>query len=281
MVELHNAGVVFRRSGKPFVALSGVNLAIEEGERVGIVGGSGSGKTTMARLMLGLQPPSEGDVRFQGQSIVGLPERRMGWLRAAASMVFQDPNSSLNPRMTLREIVGEPLRSPVLRNRRDVPPLTDEVLTQALAGVGLPAEMLARFPHQLSGGQRQRVAIARALISDPALLVADEPVSALDVSVRAQVLNLLTDEVAERQLALVLISHDLSIVRHLCQRVVVVEAGRVVEEGPVADVLDNPSTPTRARSWKPRSRFEQKPGGRGSISRPCGRRMGDREGTAT
>lgn len=243
LVELKGAGVTYQRSGQPFVALHDVDLTIEEGERIGIVGGSGSGKTTMARLMLGLQPPSEGDVTFQGRSIVGLKERDRGWLRAAASMVFQDPNSSLNPRMTLRDIVGEPLRSPVLRNRKDVPPLTDEVLAQALAGVGLAPEMLDRFPHQLSGGQRQRVAIARALISDPALLVADEPVSALDVSVRAQVLNLLTDEVAERNLALVLISHDLSIVRHLCQRVLVVEAGRVVEQGAVAEVLETPRHP--------------------------------------
>jgi ABC-type glutathione transport system ATPase component len=246
LVELRGAGVTYRRAGKPFVALRDVDLVIGEGERVGIVGGSGSGKTTMARLMLGLQPPAAGDVLFQGRSIVGLPERRRGWLRAAASMVFQDPNSSLNPRMTLRDIVGEPLRSPVLKGRGDVPPLTGQVLTEALAGVGLTPDMLDRFPHQLSGGQRQRIAIARALISDPALLVADEPVSALDVSVRAQVLNLLTDEVNERGLALVLVSHDLAIVRHLCERVVVVDRGSVVEQGEVAQVLEAPRHPYTA-----------------------------------
>lgn len=247
IVELRGAEVTYRRAGKPFVALHPADIAIAPGERVGVVGGSGSGKTTMARLMLGLVPPSAGDVLFDGRSIVGLPERQRGWLRAAASMVFQDPNSSLNPRMKLRDIVGEPLRSPVLRGRGDVPEPTIDVLAGALQGVGLSAEMLDRYPHQLSGGQRQRVAIARALISDPSFLVADEPVSALDVSVRAQVLNLLTEEVAQRSLALVLVSHDLAIVRHLCERVLVVERGHIVETGTVTDVLDNPQHPyTRA-----------------------------------
>lgn len=243
LVELHGAGVTYRRAGTPNVALHPADVVIGPGERVGVVGGSGSGKTTMARLMLGLVPPSSGDVRFDGRSIVGLKERERGWLRAAASMVFQDPNSSLNPRMKLRDIVGEPLRSPVLRGRGDVPELTVDVLAAALEGVGLSPEMLDRYPHQLSGGQRQRVAIARALISDPAFLVADEPVSALDVSVRAQVLNLLTEEVSQRSLALVLVSHDLAIVRHLCERVLVIERGHIVEEGAVADVLDNPQHP--------------------------------------
>lgn len=246
LVELRDAEVTYRRSGTPFVALHGTDLAVERGERLGVVGGSGSGKTTMARLMLGLQPPSRGDVLFDGRSIVGLREAQRGFLRAAASMVFQDPNSSLNPRMRLQDIVAEPLRSPVLRGRGDVPHPTRDVIAGALEGVGLAEEMLDRYPHQLSGGQRQRVAIARALISDPALLVADEPVSALDVSVRAQVLNLLSAEVAERSLTLVLVSHDLAIVRHMCERVVVVNAGRIVEEGPVADVLDAPRHPYTA-----------------------------------
>ena len=129
LVELRGAGVTYTRVGKPFVALNPTDLVIEPGERVGIVGGSGSGKTTMARLMLGLQPPATGDVLFEDRSIVGLRERDRGWLRAKASMVFQDPNSSLNPRMKLRHIVGEPLRSPVLRDRKDVPPPTEEVVT--------------------------------------------------------------------------------------------------------------------------------------------------------
>ena len=240
LVELVDAAVTYRRRGTTFTALHGVNLTIAPGERVGIVGGSGSGKTTMARLMLGLVRPAAGDVRFQGRSIVGLPERSRGWLRASASMVFQDPNSSLNPRLTLRGIVGEPLRSPVLRRSADLPTDPDEAAAAALSSVGLGAELLGSFPHQLSGGQRQRAAIARALVADPLFLVADEPVSALDVSVRAQVLNLLNAEVRERSLALALISHDLSVVRHMCERVVVVQAGRVVETGSVEEVLDSP-----------------------------------------
>lgn len=241
LVELRGAGVTFHRSGQPFVALEPVDLVIEPGERVGIVGGSGSGKTTMARLMLGLQRPATGgDVLFQGRSIVGLRERQRGWLRASASMVFQDPNSSLNPRMRLADIIAEPLRSPVLRGRGDVPEATRANLEAAVTGVGLEVGMLERFPHQLSGGQRQRAAIARALISDPSLLVADEPVSALDVSVRAQVLNLLTTEVRTRSLALVLVSHDLAVVRHQCQRMVVIRDGVIVEQGEVGAVLDNP-----------------------------------------
>ncbi len=246
LVELRGAEVTYRRAGHPFVALRDVDFAVDKGERVGIVGGSGSGKTTMARLMLGLQAPSAGDVLVHGRSIVDLPERRRGFLRASASMVFQDPNSSLNPRMRLRDIVGEPLRSPVLAGRIAVSGRRDEAVAEALGSVGIGPEMMDRFPHELSGGQRQRVAMARALISDPDLLVADEPVSALDVSVRAQVLNLLAAEVRERSLALVLVSHDLAVVRHLCERVVVVNEGAIVEQGSVAEVLEHPQHPYTA-----------------------------------
>lgn len=247
LVTMRGAAATYRRSGRTFTALHAVDLMIGKGERVGVVGGSGSGKTTLARLMLGLLKPSAGDVVFDGRSIVGLPERRRGWLRAAASMVFQDPNSSLNPRMRLSDIIAEPLRSPALRGRTDVPSPGREVLADAMRGVGLEVELLDRFPHQLSGGQRQRAAIARALINDPALLVADEPVSALDVSVRAQVLNLLTSEVRERALTLVLVSHDLAVVRHLCQRVLVIDQGMLVESGGVEELLRAPRHPyTRA-----------------------------------
>ncbi len=243
LAELRGAGVTYRRGGAGFVALGGVNLGIEAGERVAIVGGSGSGKTTLARLLLGLVPPTTGDVLFQGRSIVGLKEKDLGWLRASASMVFQDPHSSLDPRMRLRDIVVEPLRSRLLRGRPDVPPPTIDVAAEALRGVDLDAGLLQRYPHQLSGGQRQRLAIARALISEPALLVADEPVSALDVSVRAHVLRILGAQVAERGVALLLISHDLLVVRRMCDRVVVLEQGQVVEQGPVAEVLDSPRHP--------------------------------------
>ncbi len=241
------AEVTYRRSGRPFVALHDVTFHVEAGERVGIVGGSGSGKTTLARLLLGLIPPSAGTVSFKGTRIDGLPERALGELRAGASMVFQDPNSSLNPRMGVGDIVAEPLRSPRLRRRGGLPTPSRDTIAAALEAVGLDPAMADRFPHQLSGGQRQRVAIARALVSDPEVLLADEPVSALDVSVRAQVLNLLADAVAERGLALVFISHDLAVVRHLCQRVVVMQDGRIVEEGAVEDVFAHPQHPYTAK----------------------------------
>ncbi|RMB59037.1 ABC transporter ATP-binding protein [Tessaracoccus antarcticus] len=237
------AEVTYRRSGRPFVALHDVTFRLAPGERVGVVGGSGSGKTTLARLLLGLIRPSAGTVSFRGQRVDGLPERLLGDLRAGASMVFQDPNSSLNPRMEVGDIISEPLRSPRLRRRGDLPEVSPEAVRAALESVGLDPATTSRFPHQLSGGQRQRVAIARALVSDPEALVADEPVSALDVSVRAQVLNLLSDAVTERGLALVFISHDLAVVRHLCERVVVMQQGRVVEEGAVDDVFADPRHP--------------------------------------
>ncbi len=240
LLAAQDAEVTYRRSGRPFVALHDVTFHVDPGERVGIVGGSGSGKTTLARLLLGLIPPSAGTVSFKGNRVDGVPERALGELRIGASMVFQDPNSSLNPRMKVGDVVSEPLRSPRLRKRGNLPVPNRDTIAAALKSVGLDAGMASRFPHQLSGGQRQRVAIARALVSDPEVLLADEPVSALDVSVRAQVLNLLSAAVAERGLALVFISHDLAVVRHLAERVVVMQGGRVVEEGAVTDVFANP-----------------------------------------
>ncbi len=236
LLELDGVDVVFRRGSRTFQALHKVNLALFAGERVGLVGGSGSGKTTILRTLLGLIRPAAGEVRFDGRRVDGLPDKDLTDLRSRVSLVSQDPNASLNPRMRLREIVSEPLRSPWLSNRRKV----DDAIAEAITGVGLDVAMLERFPHELSGGQRQRVAIARALVSSPDLLIADEPVSALDVSVRAQVLNLLGEAVRERNLAMLFVSHDLAVVRHLCERVVVVDRGRVVEKGPVTKVFGEP-----------------------------------------
>ena len=203
---------------------------------MGLVGGSGSGKTTILRTLLGLIRPAAGEVRFDGRRVDGLSDKDLTDLRSRVSLVSQDPNASLNPRMRLREIVAEPLRSPWLGSRGRA----EGAVAEAIVGVGLDVAMLERFPHELSGGQRQRVAIARALVSSPDLLIADEPVSALDVSVRAQVLNLLGEAVRERNLAMLFVSHDLAVVRHLCERVVVVDRGRIVEEGPVAKVFGEP-----------------------------------------
>jgi ABC-type glutathione transport system ATPase component len=215
-------------------ALRGVSLAIRAGERVGIVGESGSGKTTLARLLVGLDQPTAGDIRFEGQSIVGRHERDLRHLRAGVQMVFQDPMSSLDPRLTVGGIVAEPLVG--LRIAGDHAARVVELLE----AVGLPAGSARRYQHQFSGGQRQRIAIARALVPNPRVLVADEPVSALDVSVRAQVLNLVLDLADDLRLTVVLVSHDLSVVRFLCDRVAVLYQGEIVELGPTEDVYERP-----------------------------------------
>jgi ABC-type glutathione transport system ATPase component len=215
-------------------ALRGVSLAIEPGERVGVVGESGSGKTTLARLLVGLDRPTAGDVRFEGESIVGKRERELRRLRTGAQMVFQDPMGSLDPRMTVGAIVAEPLvglRAPGDHAAR---------VAELLEAVGLPAGSARRYPHQFSGGQRQRIAIARALAPHPRVLVADEPVSALDVSVRAQVLNLVLDLADDLHLTVVFVSHDLSVVRFLCDRVAVLYQGEIVEQGVTEELYERP-----------------------------------------
>ncbi len=242
LLEMRGVEVTYRRAGQSFVALRDVDFALRRGERVGVVGGSGSGKTTLARTLLGLVRPSAGEVRFRDERVDHVPEKHLAALRHAVTLVFQDPNSSLNPRMRLGDIIAEPLRSPRISDR----PRTREArraVADVLESVGLEADVVDRFPHQLSGGQRQRIAIARALVSNPEAIIADEPVSALDVSVRAQVLNLLADAVATRGIGLLFVSHDLGVVRHLCDRVVVMAEGRVVEEGPVAAVFEQPQHP--------------------------------------
>lgn len=224
-------------------AVKSVDLAIDPGERVGIVGESGSGKSTLIRMLACLQRPTSGQVRFRGREVAGLPERELADLRASVQMVFQDPRSSLNPRMPVGEIITEPLRSPLLRQRGNVPLDRGARLREVMDQVGLPAGSERRYPHEFSGGQRQRIAIARALAPKPEVLIADEPVSALDVSVRAHVLNLLHELVAEYQLTMLFVSHDLTVVRHVCDRVVVMQAGSVVEQGPIAQVYEHPEQP--------------------------------------
>lgn len=214
-------------------ALRGVSLRVPRGSRFGLVGESGSGKSTLLRLVTGLDEATSGAVLVDGREVRARRERDLGWLRESVQIVFQDPSGSLDPRMRVADVVTEGLRG--LRRAQRL-----ERAIALLADVGLEAGMAQRYPHQLSGGQRQRVAIARALAPRPRILVADEAVSALDVSVRAQVLDLLARIASERDLTLLLVTHDLSVVRYLCDLVAVVRAGEVVESGPVAQVLTHP-----------------------------------------
>ncbi|MFI6290547.1 ATP-binding cassette domain-containing protein [Nonomuraea sp. NPDC050790] len=221
------------RPGAAVHALKGVSLSVARGERYGIVGESGSGKSTLLRLLCGLDRPTSGSIRFAGQEIVG--RRDLRFLRNDLQIVFQDPMSSLDPRMRVRDIVAEPLVAQGLPVGTRVAELLEEV--------GLPASAAERYPHQFSGGQRQRIAIARALAPAPKVLVADEAVSALDVSVRGQILNLLADLVDAHGLTLVFVSHDLSVVRHVCESVAVMSEGEIVESGAVDEVWAEPRHP--------------------------------------
>lgn len=215
-------------------ALDGVSLHVNEGQRLGLVGGSGAGKSTLLKVMMALRQPDSG--LFVLGEITDANAIRE--LRRSAAMVFQDPRSSLDPRMSIGRAITEPLRSPVAR--RTTRQQRRDRLAKVMVDVGLDPESASRFPHEFSGGQRQRIAIARALVTEPDVLLADEPVSALDVSVRAQVLNLLNDLVRERGLTMIFVSHDLGVVRHLCDTVAVMSLGRIVERGKLADVYRDP-----------------------------------------
>jgi peptide/nickel transport system ATP-binding protein len=215
-------------------ALHDVSVEVRRGETLGIVGESGSGKSTLARLLLALEQPSAGEIRFEGEVVSGRHERELAHLRRSVQVVFQDPMGSLDPRMRIRTAISEPLRA--LR----IPGDHRARVRELLEAVGLPASAGDRYPHEFSGGQRQRIAIARALAPHPTVLIADEAVSALDVSVRAQVLNLLNRLIAELGLTLVFISHDMSVIRFMCSRVAVLYRGRLVEEGPTDTVYGSP-----------------------------------------
>ena len=217
-------------------AVSGVSFDLEPGRTLGLVGESGSGKSTVGRCVLRLLEPTAGNVRFEGVDLVSLSRSELRRVRRRMQIVFQDPYASLNPRMTVRDIVGEPLHIHGEHKGQQGRQRIDELLRT----VGLSPEHANRFPHEFSGGQRQRIAIARALAPRPRVLIGDEPVSALDVSVRAQILNLLEDLRVGFDLTLILVSHDLSVVRHMCDRVLVMSHGAIVEEGPTRQIFRAP-----------------------------------------
>ena len=208
-------------------ALRGVSFALHAGRSLGIVGESGSGKSTLARIVMALDEPTAGSVRFDGRDVHALPREELRAARRDFQMVFQDPYGSLDPRQPVGRIVSEPLAAQGAPRQEQ-----RERAAEALESVGLRAGDMGKYPHEFSGGQRQRIAIARALITRPRLIVADEPVSALDVSVQAQVLNLMQDLQARFGVTYMLISHDLAVVQHLCDDVAVLREGEIVEQGP-------------------------------------------------
>ena len=224
-------------------ALRGVTFDIEAGQRFGIVGESGSGKSTLLRMLSGLDRPTSGAIEVVGRDIGRARGADLAELRRNLQIVFQDPMGSLDPRMKVGDIIAEPLLNAAnLESGTSLPKRERaRMVAEMLDAVGLPTDSVDRFPHQFSGGQRQRISIARALVCRPRILVADEPVSALDVSVRAQVLNLLADLVEEYKLTLIFVSHDLGVVRYLCDRVAVMKDGRILEQGATAEIYDNPA----------------------------------------
>ena len=233
-------GIVFRRTIGQVRAVDGVSLELKPGETLGVVGESGCGKSTLARVLMNLEKPTGGSVKYQGQEIFGLRGAELKEMRRQIQLVMQDPYTSLNPRMTVGDLIGEPFEiHPEVAPRRDRRRKVQDLLDV----VGLNPEHINRYPHQFSGGQRQRIGIARALALRPKVIVCDEPVSALDVSIQAQVMNLLGQLQREFGLAYIFIAHDLSVVRHLSNRIAVMYLGKIVETGTEDQIYERPTHP--------------------------------------
>ena len=220
-------------------ALNGIDLVLHKGKTLGIVGESGCGKSTLARLVVGLEPATEGEILWDGAAVKNLAKNPLHTSRSKIQLVFQDPYSSLNPRQRIGESISEVLRVHNLRSEEEIPARVDELLTL----VGLAPDLKHRYPHQLSGGQRQRISICRALAAEPDLLILDEPVSALDVSVRAEVMNLLIDLRDELGLTYIFISHDLAMIKYISDYIAVMYLGKVVESGTWHQVTNRPLHP--------------------------------------
>jgi oligopeptide transport system ATP-binding protein len=233
------SGILIDREVARVRAVDGVSLTLGEGETLGLVGESGCGKSTLCRAILQLTAPTSGSVRFGGEELVGRNRRQLRPIRRQMQMIFQDPYASLNPRKRVSQIIGEPMELHGLAGGRDTKARVRDLLDR----VGLPPEHADRFPHEFSGGQRQRIGIARALALRPKLIIADEPVSALDVSVQAQIVNLLKDLQDEFGLSYLFVAHDLGVVRHVSDRVAVMYLGKIVESGRAAALYQQPLHP--------------------------------------
>jgi oligopeptide transport system ATP-binding protein len=220
-------------------AVDGISFSIARGETLGLVGESGSGKSTACRAVMQLTPPTSGSVRFEGREIAGLSRRQMRPLRREMQMIFQDPYASLNPRKRIGQVVGDPLKRQGIASGADLRRRVQELLER----VGLSSEHYNRYPHEFSGGQRQRIGIARALALQPKLVICDEPVSALDVSIQAQIVNLLDDLQDEFGLTYLFVAHDIGVVRHISDRIAVMHDGKIVEQGSADQICEHPSDP--------------------------------------
>jgi oligopeptide transport system ATP-binding protein len=232
-------GVILRKRIGTVRAVDGVSFSLARGEIIGLVGESGCGKSTLGRTILQLIPPTEGTVVLAGKNLAGLNKTDLRAARADFQMIFQDPYASLNPRMTVFDALAEAMRA-----HRKIPAAEiNERVAALMQKVGLSPRFVKKYPHEFSGGQRQRIAIARALAVEPKLIIADEPVSALDVSIQAQIINLLAKLSREMQLTLIFISHDLSVVKHISDRIAVMYLGRIVEMGPAVQVFERPLHP--------------------------------------
>ncbi len=238
--DIHQKGAFFWQKPATLKAVNGVSFDLKAGETLGVVGESGCGKSTLARTIIGLVKAKSGSILFDGEELVGLSEKGWKKKRQEIQMIFQDPLASLNPRMTVGDIIAEPLRTyhPELGKEE-----IDKRVREIMKKVGLLPNVINRYPHEFSGGQCQRIGIARALILRPKLIICDEPVSALDVSIQAQVINLLQEVQEEMGLALIFIAHDLSVVKHISDRVLVMYLGNAVEVGTDAAVYDKPTHP--------------------------------------